>query len=57
MRYFSVLSSGLLALPFAAATIHQVTVGSSAGALEFNPEAIVRSLRMLPNRKNFNNFL
>lgn len=42
MRYSSVLSFGLLAIPFAAAgTVHDVTVGSSSGALEFSPDAIV----------------
>lgn len=41
MRYSSVLSFGLLAVPSVFATVHDITVGSSSGALEFSPDAIV----------------
>ena len=37
----AVLSFGLLFAPSALAAVHDVTVGSSTGTLEFNPEAIV----------------
>lgn len=40
----AVLSFGLLLAPTAFAAVHDVTVGSSAGALEFSPEAIVCSI-------------
>lgn len=39
------LSLGLLLAPLARAEVHSITVGSSQGALEFTPEAIVRYTR------------
>ncbi|KAH8120110.1 Cupredoxin [Phellopilus nigrolimitatus] len=43
MFYSTVLSFGLLLAPFVSAAVHDVTVGSSAGALTYSPDAIFAS--------------
>jgi hypothetical protein len=43
--FFPLLSLGLALLPLATGTVHDVQVG--AGGLVFNPEAIVRLIKLV----------